>query len=495
MVELKQITFSYVSETEQLIGAGALPHKSGPGTLKDINLTVNDGEFVLLTGPSGCGKTTVLRLINGLIPNYYAGEVQGDVFIDGERLNDRELYDTARKVATVFQNPRSQFFNVDTTSELAFGSENMGVAKEEILHRIDDTVARFQIEKLMDRSIFKLSGGEKQKIACASIDVAKPEIILLDEPSANLDHQATASLRALIELWKRQGKTIIAAEHRISYLWDLVDRVVIMREGRIEKQLSADERDGLSGDDIIAHGLRSTKAESPEDISLPATEKHDEILFLKEFHFSYKRGMFEGGSKENDILRMDNLQLAAGKITAITGSNGVGKTTFLNCLCGLEKRCHGYIEYKGRRYNRRQRQDLVFMVMQDTNHQLFSDTLLDEVLISLPGAGDERGVKAAKEILKALDILEFAQRHPMSLSGGQKQRLAIACAIASGREILLFDEPTSGLDYIHMKQTCELLKMLREMGKTILVVTHDCELIRSCCERKIMLHRRTGCAT
>ena len=182
------------------------------------------GILMLLTGPSGCGKTTILRLINGLIPHFYPGTMTGNVTIDGEPVQERELYETAAKVGTVFQNPRSQFYNVDTTGELAFGCENRGLPEREIFARIDDTVSRFHLEKLMDRNIFRLSDGEKQKIACASVDVSGTEIILLDEPSANLDAASTMALRELIQLWQHQDKTIIAAEHRIAYLWDLIDR-------------------------------------------------------------------------------------------------------------------------------------------------------------------------------------------------------------------------------------------------------------------------------
>ena len=213
MVELKNVSFRYGSEE-----AGA-DHEN---SLTDVSLSIQDGEFVLLTGPSGSGKTTILRLINGLIPHFYPGVIDGEILLDGKSVRDMELYDTAKLVGTVFQNPRSQFYNVDTTGELAFGCENQGLPETEIYNRIDNTVSRFQIEKLMDRSIFQLSDGEKQKIACASVDVSGTGLILLDEPSANLDYEATMALRELIKCWQSQGKTIIAAEHRIAYLWDLM---------------------------------------------------------------------------------------------------------------------------------------------------------------------------------------------------------------------------------------------------------------------------------
>ena len=468
MVELKHVSFRY--------GLGE-SNSEQASSLSDVSLTVRDGEFVLLTGPSGCGKTTILRLINGLIPHFYPGVVEGSVTVDGQSVQERELYETAAQVGTVFQNPRSQFYNVDTTGELAFGCENRGLPEREIYERIDGTVARFRLEKLMDRNIFRLSDGEKQKIACASVDVSGAEIILLDEPSANLDFEATLALRELIRLWRRQGKTIIAAEHRIAYLWDLIDRAVILRDGRTIRELSGKEKDTLTGETLAVMGLRSTMQEAPDQIQLPTIKEGDREIILRDFRFTYP-------GAGHPVFDFPELRLAAGEITAITGSNGAGKTSFLSCLCGLEKRCWGSLELDGKRYDRKARQKLCFMVMQDTGNQLFTESVLDEVLISLPkGTANEKA--RAVEILKQLDLGGLLERHPQSLSGGQKQRLAIACALASGRELLLLDEPTSGLDYAHMMETAALLRQLQGLGATILVVTHDSELIRACCSRKL----------
>ena len=473
MVELKNVSFRYGMEESGNLHKASLDH---------VDLTVQDGEFVLLTGPSGCGKTTILRLITGLIPHFYPGVTEGSITVNGRSVQERELYETALQVGSVFQNPRSQFYNVDTTGELAFGCENRGLPEKEIYARIDDTVKRFGIEKLMDRNIFRLSDGEKQKIACASVDVAGSEIILLDEPSANLDHTATLALREMIRLWRARGKTIIAAEHRIAYLWDLIDRAVILRDGKILKELSGEEKNAMTDEELSVMGLRSVTPEAPDEIDLPALKESDRTMILRDFVLSYP------GAKQ-PVLNLPELRLAVGEITAITGANGAGKTSFLNCLCGLEKRCRGTLEYEGKRYDRKARQTRCFMVMQDTGNQLFTESVLDEVLISLPkdmAGGKER----TAELLKQLDLDGFPDRHPQSLSGGQKQRLAIACALASGRKLLLLDEPTSGLDFAHMMETAELLKQLRDMGTTILVVTHDSELIRACCGRKLSFDAR-----
>ena len=468
MVELKNVSFRYGSENAECMCASSL---------KNIDLTVKTGECVLLTGPSGCGKTTILRLINGLIPHFYPGALSGNILIDGGSVKERELYDTALIIGTVFQNPRTQFYNVDTTGELAFGCENRGLPEQEIYTRIDRTVAHFRMASLMDRNIFRLSDGEKQKIACASINVSEPKIILLDEPSANLDYTATLMLRELILRWKAEGKTIIAAEHRIAYLWDIIDRAVVLRDGEIVGEFTGNGKEELTQNQLTQMGLRTTVMESPAEMQMDSFREGDRPITLRNFHFAYR------GEKKN-IVDIPMLQIAAGQITAIVGANGAGKTSFLNCLCGLEKRCKGTLEYEGKLYDSKSRKKLCFMVMQDTGNQLFTESVLDEVLISLKkGTANEK--ETAMEIIRNLDLADFADRHPQSLSGGQKQRLAIACALASGRELLLLDEPTSGLDYAHMKETASLLEKLRSMGTTILVVTHDSELIRACCTRRI----------
>ena len=490
MIELKNVNFEYGSAEGM---AGRIGEKFSNGSLHGVNLSVAKGEFILLTGGSGCGKTTILRLINGLIPNFFEGSLEGSVTVDGFDVSHAELYDTAKSVSTVFQNPRSQFFNVDTTSELAFACENQGMEESEILQRIDNTISELHLEPLMNRSLFDLSGGQKQKIACASVAVTGNKIILLDEPSANLDLQTIDELAELLKKWKNEGKTIIVAEHRISYLWEIADRTVILNDGKIVRELSRAQMDKISEEELHGLGLRTNRwLSSPQDVrSLSDVEgskpqllsNQDNRWFrqaqpplqIKDFRYKYKNGYL--------ALNIPQMQIPVGKITAITGNNGDGKTTLLNCLCGLGRRSKGTLLYNGKAYNRRQRQKLIFLVMQDVNHQLFTESVLDEVLISQAEENEEE----ARNILATLDLEQFADRHPQSLSGGQKQRVAVASAIASGRDIMLFDEPTSGLDYTHMLQIGEILRSLKDQGKTVIVVTHDRELIKECCDCEICL--------
>ncbi|MBE5903203.1 MAG: ABC transporter ATP-binding protein [Pseudobutyrivibrio sp.] len=461
MIEIKNCTVTYAAEPN---------HRA----LKDVNLTINDGEFVLLTGESGCGKTTIIRLINGLIPYFYDATVQGDVYVDGLHTSESSIYDLAKKSGTVFQNPRSQFYTCEVKSELVFGCENEGIPEDEILKRLDETVKRFSVDKLLERGMFELSGGEKQQIACASIDMEKTKIILLDEPSANLDYEAINRLKELISIWKKEGKTIIASEHRIAYLWEMCDRTIVIEDGRIIRNLDKDEMKQVTEDEIRSFGIRSYVDRNPFEVDIPEATDKDNILRFENYRFKYKKG--------DRVFTADDVKIAKGEITALIGYNGAGKTTFLNCLCGIRK-CEGDLVIDGDVYGRKQRKKKMFMIMQDVSHQLFTESVLDEVLLGM----EEEDREAALEILKKLDLDMTEARHPLSLSGGQMQRVAIASALAGDNDIILLDEPTSGLDYKHMMDISDILKNLQSMGKTIIVATHDGEFIESCCSRKIII--------
>ena len=454
MIKIDHISFSYGEENENT------------GGVRDIDLNIEDGQFVVLCGESGCGKTTITRLINGLIPHYYEGQMAGEVWVNGEKVSEQPLYDTAAVVGSVFQNPRSQFFNVDTTSEITFGCENLGQPEKDIRERFAKTVRDFRLEKLMDRNIFHLSGGEKQKIACAGVSIMEPDVLVMDEPSSNLDAASILDLRKILAFWKSQGKTIIVSEHRLYYLRGLADRFIYLAEGQVSRDYSAAEFEQLTEQQRSNMGLRTFALERLLPPVLPQQEKT--ALALHNFRFAYKN--------EPETLHIMDCEIPTNRIVGIIGNNGAGKSTFSRCFCGLEKRC-GEIVWNGRKYRPKDRLSTGYMVMQEVNHQLFTESVLDEVLISMEEENQER----AEEILNRLDLLAFKDRHPMSLSGGQKQRVAIASAIASKRSILFFDEPTSGLDYKHMKEVANVLRQVRDTGITVYVITHDLELILDCC--------------
>lgn len=473
IIEIKNVSFKYKGSEE--------------GLLKNVSLSVKEGEALLLCGASGSGKTTIIRLINGLIPHYYPGEMEGSTWVAGYDINQTELYDLAGVVGTVFQNPRSQFFSVDTDGEIVFGPENIGLEVSEIKKRKHAVIKELNLETLLGRSLFELSGGEKQKIACASVSALLPKIILLDEPSSNLDIKAIEDLRQTIIEWKKQGKTIIISEHRLWYLKDLIDRALYMKDGNIFHEWSGEEFAGFNDERIKEMELRPLNRELP---NLKTVHSNDdgavtEKILLKDFFFSYKHKPYilrkhKFSEKDADMLSLNipNLELPSGKVIGVLGNNGMGKSTFLRCMCGLEKDCKGLIGYQGKEYNAKARLSLCYMVMQDVNHQIFTDSVEAEVLLSMITEDKAR----CDEILDGLGLLQYKDKHPMALSGGQKQRVAVASAIAADAKILLFDEPTSGLDYEHMKIVGNLLRELAASGRTVFVSTHDGELVNNCCE-------------
>lgn len=464
MIEIKNVTYSYrVTDT---VGTPML--KVG---VLGLNLTIKDGEFIVLTGSSGCGKTTVCRLINGLIPHYFDGEKSGEVLLNGKDVSAQPIYETAQTVGSVFQNPRSQFFNVDTTSELAFFAENQGRNVQCIKDSMEEMSDKMNMSKLLGRSMFKLSGGEKQKIACGTIAVADSSVVVLDEPSSNLDKDAIEDLRKTLEMWKMQGKTVIIAEHRLYFLRELADRVIVFENGAIKNEIVGEEFRKLSEEDTKKLGLRSVINVS----EYPKVKEEDteNTIQLKEFKFTYP-------DKIHGIA-IKSLTLPRNKIIAIVGHNGAGKSTFARTFCGLNKKAKGTVCFDGKSVPTSKMLDYCYMIMQDVNHQLFTESVEEEVILSVPeNLPDEERERIALDALEMLDIDQYAQMHPMALSGGQKQRVAIASGIATDKEFILMDEPTSGLDYVHMKQVAEVMKKLKEKGKTLLVITHDNELI-SCC--------------
>ena len=416
MIEIKNVSYAYrVSDTE---GRPILRP-----AVKDLNLKIHSGEFLVLTGSSGCGKTTVCRLINGLIPHYFEGEKQGEVLIDGTDVAVQPIYETARLIGSVFQNPRSQFFNLDTTSELAFAAENQGRDPEIIRRDIARASDLLELSPLLGRSMFNLSGGEKQKIACGTVAVADPSIIVLDEPSSNLDMDGIEELRKALALWKSQGKTVIIAEHRLFFLRELADRVVLFEDGVITRQFTSEQFIGLTASETSLLGIRS--------VTLPVLPAHENstakklrVITLEGIEFTY--------SDKLHGIRIPSLELPQNEIIAIIGHNGAGKSTFARTLCGLNKKAKGSILLNGKKIPVSKMLGYCYMIMQDVNHQLFTESTEEEMLISMA----EPATDKADAVLDRLDLLQFKERHPMALSGGQKQRVAIATALVSERKIL-----------------------------------------------------------
>ncbi len=444
-------------------------------TLSQVSAAIAPGECVLLCGASGCGKTTVTKLINGLIPAFTPGcRLEGRIEVDGLDPGTTPMYELARKVGSVFQNPKSQFFNLDTDSELAFGLENEGRLPEEIQRRVADTVEALHLQELQRRSIFSLSGGQKQLLAFGSVYAMGPEVFVLDEPTANLDQDAIARLHDQIACLKHQGRTVVIAEHRLYFLTDLIDRALYLRDGVLERTFDREQFCGLTEQEWEELGLRTL---TPAACTLPAVAPAGtkEGLSVEGLTCAYR--------KEPAVFQGLSFSARPGEVVSITGPNGVGKTTLSRCLCGLIREQAGQIRLDGRPLNRKERQKAAFCVMQDVNHQLFSDSVWGECRMSAPDAPDS----TVEEVLDSLHLLPFRERHPMSLSGGQKQRLAVATALLSEKPILIFDEPTSGLDYARMVEVSGVIRNLAQQGRIVLVVTHDQEFMQRSCDRVLRL--------
>lgn len=464
MIELKQISFSYLDEMN--------------GSLENIELSVKKGEFILLCGRSGCGKTTITRLINGLIPNFFTGELKGTATIEKKKISEMPMYEISSCVGSVFQNPRTQFFNVDTDSEIAFGIENEALPPEELHKRLDTAAKELNIEYLRGRNIFGLSGGEKQKIAFASVYAMNPEVYLLDEPSSNLDMDAINGLKENLRLIKEQGKTVLIAEHRLYYLMDLADKIVYLSDGKIEEiytpksfmELPDDAREKMG---LRAANLSSIHLRSQKKMNLPM------VLEIKNVSLYYNK---------QPVMEHINFKAAKGEIIGIVGHNGAGKTTFLRTLCGLHKEYSGDFLWETKPQNTKDRMKRSYMVMQDVNYELFAETVEMECTLGIRNPDYE----LINRTLADLDIAAFRERHPNTLSGGQKQRLAVAVSMICGKELLVFDEPTSGLDFDSMEQVAKLIQKVAE-GKIVFVVSHDYEFISRVCSR--IIHFDNGMVT
>ncbi len=461
LIELRDVHFRYRGNNNPV--------------LTNINLGIEKGEFILISGRSGCGKTSLCRCINGLIPRFYEGELAGEIRIAGKNSLEIHSWELAKTVSSVFQDPRSQFFTINTTSELAFGCENLGIPSKEIENSVSAAFKSLDIEYLKDRSIFGLSSGERQKIAVASISAMSPEVYVLDEPAANLDIESTSALAGLLRLLKENGKTIIVSEHKLYYLKDLCDRFIYIEDGKIKFDKSVNENlEEFRIDNVM--GLRSLNPEKlPKPVDIEAAESSsdkEKALELKNICFYYGK---------DQLINNLSLSFFKGDVVGITGSNGAGKTTLARIICGLLKEKSGAVYFYGKKIPARKRSAHTFFIMQDVDYQLFTESVDEELRL-----GNENVSDIEQKILKTLeqlDLSEYREEHPAALSGGQKQRVTIAAANVKDCGIIVFDEPTSGLDASGMRKTAELIRALSKEGKTIIVITHDLELLSEVCSR------------
>lgn len=485
--------------------------------LRDATLTIRQGECVVLCGQSGCGKTTLTRLFNGLVPSFFAGTLTGAQHTCGLAVATTPIDEFTPLVGSMFQNPKTQYFNANTTDELAFACENMGLPADEIRRRVQSVARRFDVTHLLDRSVFHLSGGQKQRIAIAAATVLDPKVVVLDEPTSNLDAAAIDDMRQAIERMKADGLTVIVAEHRLAWLTGVADRYVVCEHGRITHDLSANEFLALPQERIHDWGLRALdltpyrqrierklsdgNLANPAD-HMPGSEtppsestRVDSTAQPASGAVLLRTEDLRVGYRKRDAFSraIPDLELKSGEITGLMGRNGCGKTTLVRTLTGLIKPVSGRILLDERPARPAALTRAGFLVMQDVNYQLFSDSVREELLLGLDET-DPQVADRCEQLLSELDLAELADRHPMSLSGGQKQRAAIASAMMCGKRLVVLDEPTSGLDRHHMEQVGTLLRRLAAAGTAVLVVTHDEELAAGWCDRIIDLESTTPSA-
>ena len=438
MLEFKDVSFTYKNSNNKV--------------LDRVNFKINKGECILLTGVSGSGKSTLIHLMNGLIPTLYEGQLEGEILFKNKDLKDIESYDISKNIGYVSQDPRGHFFTTNTTSELVFSMENYGIPLNEMKKKYSELVNLLELEKLVDKNIIYISSGERQKIAIGCSLSLEPEIIILDEPSSNLDFHMTKKLKRLIEKLKTKGYTIIIAEHRMYYIQDLIDRVFVINNGKVMEKTISDLK---SNNEVPLRSLDIFNLEL-ENISC----KNKELL-MEINNITYK-----------NILTNITTTVYKGDVIGLIGKNGVGKTTLLRLLSNIMKPNKGKIVGKV----------VPFLVMQDMDYQFFTESVESEMKF---GSADN-DLEKINSLLMKLGLTEFKDKIPFELSGGQKQRLLIAISALANVNLLMFDEPTSGLDYVNMTKVSGILKDLSK-NSALIVATHDIEFLYKTCNRVVYL--------
>ena len=481
MIDVASLSFSYVSElTGDRVEA-----------LKDVDLSADAGSLTLVCGASGCGKSTLMKALTGLVPQMTPGELDGVVRINGRNLADVALTDVGHLCSSVFQNPRTQFFCDTVAEELAFCGENYGRERVTLRQQSERAAKLMGISHLMERKLTTLSGGQLQKVALACALASGAPVLLADEPTSNLDPAAISEVRAALKVLKEQGLTIVVVEHRLHFLRDLADQVLLMEGGRVTRRWSGAEFFSMGQAQRRSLGLRTLVDPGPPEtwvgqVQAGRQEKQVGRQENREATPSQVRLSCRGLSfayGANPVFEGLDADFPAGQITCIAGANGVGKTTLVRVLCGLAAPSSGSISLDGVPASRKTRRSACALVMQDTGRQLFSDTLAGELTIGASHASGQSG----EQLLADFDLANLGERHPLSLSGGQKQRLVIAAARATGRPIVILDEPTSGVDARHLDSITATLRRIADEGAAVVVVTHDGEFAAACADRLITL--------
>ncbi len=500
------INFEHVSFTYPTGGAAAL---------SDVSVQLPDGELILVMGPSGAGKSTFLRCINGLVPHFSGGTLSGQIRVRGMDPLQVAPQGMSRYVGFVFQDPESQFVMDRVEDEIAFALENAGLPPAEMRVRVEETLDLLDLTPLRDRTLITLSGGEKQRVAIASVLALRPSVLVLDEPTSQLDPKSAEDvLNALVRLNHDLGLTILLAEHRLERVLPYVDQILYLPTAGAQPCLG-EPRDILADIDLtpplvtlakafdwsplpltIKEGLRFSRKQTnggPSDVGL--AHMSDDVATTTDADGDSVDMLVDArevtaGYNGTDVLRGATLQAHKGEIVVVMGRNGSGKTTLLKTLVGLVALRKGNIQVNGQSIRGRDTADIcrdVAYLAQDPNTLLFADTVDEELKITLRNHGMKPRNGDIRELLDRLEIASYAHHYPRDLSVGERQRVALAAITITDPDVLLLDEPTRGLDYGSKRTLVRLLDQWRQKGMAIVVVTHDVELAAQLADRVVLL--------
>ena len=498
MIELKDFSFQYKAQSEP--------------TLKNLNLTIYKGEKVLIVGPSGSGKSTIGQCLNGIIPNIYKGTSSGQFLIQGKEAFDLSIYEKSHLVSTVLQDTDGQFIGLSVAEDLAFALENDMVDLGTMKERVQSWAERLDLMKLLDHRPQDLSGGQKQRVSLAGVLIDESPILLFDEPLANLDPKSGQDIIDLIDqIHEEQGTTTIIIEHRLEdVLYRPVDRVILINQGQVLYNGQPDEllRTTLLAENGIREPLYLTTLrqlgqdidqlehlDRLEDIELTGvnrsipeatftkTGETEELLKLEQISFAYQ--------ENHPILKNISLSIPKGQRLAIVGKNGAGKSTLAKAICGFIT-TEGQYTSRGediKQESVKERAERVGYVLQNPNQMISTNMIFDEVALGLRlrGVAEEDIKERVYQALKTCGLYEFRKWPISALSYGQKKRVTIVSILVLGPEILVLDEPTAGQDQRNYTEIMEFLDSLQEKGHTIVMITHDMQLMLDYSDRALVV--------
>ncbi len=503
VIEFKNFTFQYRAQAKP--------------TLNNINLTIYEGEKVLIVGPSGSGKSTISNCINGLIPFSYKGNISGSLKINGKETKDMSIFELSNSVGTVLQDPDSQFIGLTVAEDIAFKLENDCVDQAKMKEKVKVVSKIVGIDNHLDLAPYSLSGGQKQRVTLAGVMIGDVDIFLFDEPLASLDPATGKNAIELIDEIKRKtNKTIVIIEHRLEDVLHCdVDRIIVVNNGEIVSDMTPKEI--LSTDVLSKSGIREPLyitalkyAEcdvnsdiNPQHINTLSMDKckdkikswYDEIieesneineeilLELKDIKFGY--------DKDREILKGISFKVKKGEMISIVGRNGAGKSTISKLICGFYKPTEGKILFKGEDLldsTIKERAEKIGIVMQNPNQMISKTMIFDEVALGLRvrGLSEEEIKERVYSTLKVCGLYEFRNWPISALSFGQKKRVTIASILVLNPEVIILDEPTAGQDFKHYTEIMEFLKELNKNGVTIIMITHDMHLMLEYTNRAIV---------